>query len=137
MGMSVLSFLKKRYVNFLLAYLALLTNIFMLDNYTGFIYGRDLAIFINFILLLYMIIEKIQFSNYHFGKKALLIPKSIFRDTGFIIISIWIGFYLFEFLLFSGRLMFPYRCTPDILTDSDQAPDRFFYLSQVLRMFSD
>lgn len=82
---TVLLFLKKKYLSFLLCYIALMTELFMLDTIGSSLRGTDLCLFVNFILLPITIFRR---------KTNKVNDKNINR-----VIKLFIVFIIFEFLL--------------------------------------
>lgn len=82
---TILFYLKKKYLSFLLFYIALMTELFMLDTVGSSLRGTDICLFIIFILL------PISISRRKTNKVK---DKNINR-----VIKLFIAFIIFEFLL--------------------------------------
>lgn len=80
---AILCYLKKKHLSFLLCYVALMTDLFMLDTIGSSLRGSDLCFFMNFVLLPVAIKRR---------NRERINDKMINR-----IIKLFIGFIIFEF----------------------------------------
>lgn len=82
---TALLYINRRYLSFLLCYVALMTDLLMLDTAGSAIRGADLCLFMNFVLLPVALFR---------GGKNMMRAKKINR-----VVAIFLGFLVFEFLL--------------------------------------